>query len=202
MTTLREPFATVHKKDIKNKEGAVVAQVDYIGWSQSADRLDEASEVARWSFYVVQLGADWALGDLAIWDHEGRERHYQNVGYAENAEMAWKKEPLKDAVSDAFKRCAALAGVARYLYDKDTHSTPVTSSGRGVPSSPPRPPAHLEDDPTLEAPAPWDRPRGGAQPGDMCDEHGEAWRGDVGDLYHGPKPYHRHPDNVRKARGA
>lgn len=127
MTTLRDPFDLVHKKDIKNKEGRVVAQVDYVGWSQVADRLDEAAP--GWAFEIRQLGEDWCWGKLTI---EGRT--FENVGYAENADAAWKKEALKDAVSDALKRCAAMAGVARYLYDKDApvgrqngHSAPVAA---------------------------------------------------------------------------
>src|SRR5688572_8596373 len=100
---LTDPFETVHKKDIKNKEGQVVAQVDYIGWSQAADRLDAAAP--GWSFEVITLNEDWCLGKLTIGD-----RTFMNVGYAENADADWKKEALKDAVSDALKRCAALAG--------------------------------------------------------------------------------------------
>ena len=115
MTTLRDPFAITHKKDIKNKAGQVVAQVDYVGWSQVADRLDEVEP--GWSFIVIALGEDWCHGRLTF-----NDRTFENVGYAENADMDWKKEALKDAVSDAFKRCAALAGVARYLYDKDSPS--------------------------------------------------------------------------------
>jgi hypothetical protein len=116
---LTDAFDNVHKKDIKNKSGQVVAQVDYVGWSQVADRLDAASP--GWSFNVVQLGDDWCLGRLTLGDN----RVFENVGYAENADADWKKEALKDAVSDALKRCAALAGVARYLYDKDTRPSPV-----------------------------------------------------------------------------
>lgn len=112
MTTLRDPFAVVHKKDIKNKAGDVVAQVDYVGWSQVADRLDDVAP--GWSFEIRQLGEDWCWGKLTIGGQT-----FENVGYAENADAAWKKEALKDAVSDSLKRCAALAGVARYLYDKD-----------------------------------------------------------------------------------
>jgi hypothetical protein len=68
MTSLRDPFDNVHKKDIKNKQGQVVAQVDYVGWSQSADRLDEAEGVAWWSFTIMALGPDWAHGRLTIGD--------------------------------------------------------------------------------------------------------------------------------------
>lgn len=145
MTTLRDPFDVVHKKDIKNKQGDVVAQVDYVGWSQVADRLDDVSP--GWSFSVVQLGEDWCLGRLNLGDGRG----FENIGYAENADTSWKKEVLKDAVSDAFKRCAALAGVARYLYDKDA---PHTSPGRAVP-----PPARPAPAPRPAAPSP--APAGG-----------------------------------------
>lgn len=185
MTTLTDPFDVVHKKDIKNKDGQVVAQVDYVGWSQSADRLDSAD--GGWSFAVIQLGTDWALGRLTLKDG----RTFDNVGYAENADMAWKKEPLKDAVSDAFKRCAALAGVARYLYDKDA----PTTQGRGTSPSPrpvpsPRPAASSSapagDYP--EEPAYLREVIGGGQEGPMtprqheahvdgsfCPVHGLAW---------------------------
>ena len=147
MSSLRDPFAIVHKKDIKNKAGEVVAQVDYVGWSQVADRLDEAAP--GWSFTIRQLGADWCWGQLTI---DGRT--FDNIGYAENADAAWKKEPLKDAVSDAMKRCAALAGVARYLYDKDARPSPasppqtaqVPRSAPSRPTAPPRPMVAADDD--------------------------------------------------------
>jgi hypothetical protein len=134
---LTDAFEHVQHRDIK-KNGVVVAQVDYVGWSQVADRLDQAAP--GWAFEVVTLSEDWCLGKLTI---DGRA--FMNVGYAENADADWKKEALKDAVSDALKRCAALAGVARYLYDKDTR-----------PSVAPRP---LERPQTAAAPVPAPTPR-------------------------------------------
>ena len=134
MTTLRDPFAVIHKKELKNKQGVVVAHLDYIGWSQAADRLDEV--VPGWSFSVMALGEDWCHGRLTFPDG----RWLENVGYAENADMDWKKEALKDAVSDAFKRCAALAGVGRYLYDKDT-PRPTTSAAASASSASAAPPS-------------------------------------------------------------
>ena len=106
-----------------------------------ADRLDEATG-HDWSFEIRQVGPDWVWGKLTI-----GERSYENIGYAENADADWKSEVLKDAVSDALKRCAALAGVGRYLYDKDTSPHPVNGTGRAVQpppsavSSPARPAA-------------------------------------------------------------
>lgn len=128
MTTLTDPFSNVKKKDLKNKAGEVVARVDYVGWSDVADRLDDAAP--GWSFAIVNIGDDWCWGRLSLSDG----RTFENIGYAENAEAAWKKEPLKDAVSDALKRCAALAGVARYLYGD--HAAPAPAQRASAPQRP------------------------------------------------------------------
>ena len=166
MPTLHEPFAVVHKKDIKNKAGQVVASVDYVGWSQVAERLDDAAP--GWSFEIRQLGSDWCWGKLTI---DGRT--YENVGYAENADMDWKKEPLKDAVSDALKRCAALAGVARYLYDKDVRAPQTAQVPRSAPTrptAPPRPVAPADDDFDWSAVA-----EALGEDGGTCSVHGVPW---------------------------
>jgi hypothetical protein len=143
VTTLRDPFDTIHKKELKNKRGEVVALLDYVSWSQAADRLDEVYPEG-WSFIVVAVGTDWVHGRLTIGD-----RHIENIGYAENADAEWKKEVLKDAASDAFKRCAALAGVARYLYDKDSTSGTgrAPSSTRPAAAPPPRTSTSVPDEP-------------------------------------------------------
>jgi len=47
---------------------------------------------------LVRHGAnDWVHGRLTIVDKDGNQRHFENIGYAENADMDWKKEVLKDA---------------------------------------------------------------------------------------------------------
>jgi hypothetical protein len=206
MTALRDPFDNVHKKDIKNKQGVVVAQVDYVGWSQSADRLDDVLPDG-WSFSIMGIGEDWVHGRLTIGD-----RHFENIGYAENADMDWKKEVLKDAASDAFKRCAALAGVARYLYEKDT----PRSSGRPAPqpvhSAPQRPaqtrPAPAYSDSVPEEPEdlfpPIGNPANAVAPS-HCPIHDVPWAGQAGDYWHGPKGivdggFCRHPDNIKRPR--
>jgi hypothetical protein len=129
MTNLRDPFAVVHQKPKRNKDGSQTL-LDYVSWSQVADRLDEA--VPEWSFVIVQLGEDWAWGRLTLGG-----RTFENVGYAENADAAWKSEVLKDAVSDALKRCAAMAGVGRYLYDRDAPRTAPAAPERPVAPVPP-----------------------------------------------------------------
>jgi hypothetical protein len=211
MTSLRDPFDTVHKKDIKNKRGEVVAQVDYVGWSQAADRLDAVIE-GGWSFSIMAIGDDWVHGRLTIGD-----RYFENIGYAENAEAEWKKEVLKDAASDAFKRCAALAGVARYLYDKDSHSisggreassarpaapiAPTNGHRAGAPPSP-GPAARASEPPPLFDDGEEFQPIG--TPVDICPIHNVEWRGETGDLWHkdGDGKYCRHPANVKRPAAA
>lgn len=191
MTTLRDPFEVVHRREGK---------FDYVSWSQVADRLDDTGE--PWSFSIMGIGEDWVHGRLTI-----GERHYENIGYAENASADWKKEALKDASSDSFKRCAALAGVARYLYDKDDSG----AANRG--------PQPRQNAPQRTAPAP--RPHlvdtDLLDPGDEaldelrseptvrsdlvnCPIHDIKWIGQPGDLYHrkGEGGFCRHPDNIRK----
>ena len=160
MTTLRDPFAVVHQKPKKNKDGSTTL-LDYVSWSQVADRLDEAAP--GWAFTIVQVGEDWAWGRLTL---DGRT--FENIGYAENADAAWKSEVLKDAVSDALKRCAALAGVGRYLYDRDA---PTRSSHAPVPPGAARPAA---------APPVGTSPAGGA----VCPIHGVPFAGSPGDYWH------------------
>jgi hypothetical protein len=149
------------------------------------------------------IGPDWVHGRLTIGD-----RFFENIGYAENADAEWKKEALKDAASDAFKRCAALAGVARYLYDKDSPAGPSSTrsgNGRGAPpaprpSAPPRTTTEMPEfpddfgEPTPIRPAPSDN--------NECPIHGVTWAGEWGDLWHKTddpefKGYCRHPENTR-----
>lgn len=187
---LRDPFDVIHQKVVETKGGSIT--LDYISWSQVADRLDDAAP--GWSFEVVQLHDDWCLGRLTI-----GERRFENVGYAENADQAWKKEALKDAVSDALKRCAALAGVGRYLYDKDSPAPHQAVAQR--PPSPPRqaassrpagePPLYTDEDDEV-----WAKAKAVATGAPIldapCAEHPGAgtWRpsnkGDGG-FWHGPK---------------
>lgn len=160
MTALRDEFEVTHDK----------GGFTYVSWSQVADRLDEVGE--SWSFNVMALGPDWCHGRLTL-----GMREFDNIGYAENADAEWKKEPYKDAVSDAFKRCAALAGVARYLYDKDSPS----GTGRATPP-PARPAAAprptIVDDPYADLPPPWEASdfKPSANPHeDTCPDHELAW---------------------------
>jgi hypothetical protein len=161
MTALRDPFEVTHDK----------GGFTYVSWSQVADRLDEVGE--PWSFQIVALGPDWCHGRLTL-----GLRDFDNIGYAENADADWKKEPYKDAVSDAFKRCAALAGVARYLYEKDS----TNGTGRVAPP-PTRPaavtrPTIVADDPTVDLPPPWEASdfKPSANPHeDVCPDHNVPW---------------------------
>lgn len=147
MPTLRDPFDVTHQKKVQTKQGEI--SLTYVSWSQVADRLDEAAP--GWSFTIRQLGDDWCWGQLTlpvrvdIYDTLAPStttpaQTFDSIGYAENADADWKKEVLKDAVSDALKRCAAMAGVGRYLYDKDAPTRPQnghTPPRAPVPAQPP-----------------------------------------------------------------
>ena len=153
---LKEPFAQTYEKN----------GFTYVQWSQVADRLDEAAP--GWSFQIIGTGEDWVHGRLTIGDQV-----FDNIGYAENATADWKKEVLKDAASDALKRCAAMAGVARYLYDKETHAPtngyqPVVitaSQSKTVVRDDPYPDDLMDTTPIAVVPA------GGGQ----CPVHHQPW---------------------------
>lgn len=179
---LRDPFDNVLRRENK---------FDYVPWSSIADRLDEAAP--GWSFAILAIGPDWVHGRLTL-----GTQTFENIGYAENAEADWAKEVLKHAATDSFKRCAALAGVARYLYDKDAGAGGVARPAprpTPVQAAPQRPVAVPADLPwTEDELLPYDGPtpvfepigKGGSfMPGDECPEHpGEKWKGTVGDLFH------------------
>lgn len=145
MTTLREPFDVTHQKKVKTAQGEI--SLTYVSWSQVADRLDDVAP--GWSFTIRQLGDDWCWGQLTV-----NGATYDNIGYAENAEATWKKEALKDAVSDALKRCAALAGVGRYLYDKD--SPAPRQNGSSAPQRPQTAPTPIRSSTTVPEDLDWD----------------------------------------------
>jgi len=179
-------------KDVLSFEGRGGRTFDYIEDETVMDRADEVLGLGAtsWSFTVVTDAC--VRGSLDVRWPDGTASHYEDFGYATRADSA---EPLKEAVSDAIRRLGRYIGIARYLYHK--HDSP-RSTGRGTPPQPrpaaPKPDVVPDEPPDLFPPI---EP---AHPGETCDEHGVPWAGEVGDLWHGPKPYHRHPGNTRKGR--
>jgi hypothetical protein len=141
MTALRDPFEVTHDK----------GGFTYVSWSQVADRLDEGLE--PWSFAIMQLGPDWCHGRLTIGD-----RFYENVGYAENADAEWKKEPYKDP-PPARPAAAPRPTVVRDMPPTDREGNLLTRKD--------------VDDPYADLPPPWEREDFKNE--DTCPDHELAW---------------------------
>ena len=111
---------------------------DYTEDETVMDRLDDGLGVGGWSLLVepisladgvakVRLGIK--VGDEWVW--------YEDFGYANNP----NNDGLKEAVTDGIRRCGRMPGVARYLYKKHVAVAHTNGTGRGAPSSTPRPAA-------------------------------------------------------------
>lgn len=189
--------------EVKQRPGRGNLTFSYVDARAVMQRLDDVLTPGGWDFTSSVIpGTDVVHGVLTIGGVVREDYGYPNSDHDE--------EPIKAASSDALKRCAVMFGVGRHLYTDNT-----ASGGRAAPhparplarptvvrDETPEEPADLFADREEFAPIGSASPEHGARPGDVCSEHNEPWRGEVGDLYHGPKPYHRHPDNVRKARRA
>lgn len=189
---LAEPFPD---SEVKQRPGRGNLTFNYVDARAVMQRLDDVLTPGGWDFTSSVIpGTEVVHGVLTVAGVVREDYGYPNSDHDE--------EPIKAASSDALKRCAVMFGIGRHLYDDNTKS-----GGRAVPppARPSAPPVRTssvpEEPPDLFPPIGHASPEHGAQPGDTCSEHGVEWRGEVGDLYHGPKPYHRHPDNVRKGRG-
>ena len=138
---LREPFAdAVIQKAPQGKYG------EYVKHSVVVERLLEA--VGPYSFEIVEVirAADGHVeGCLASLTAEvdGRRVTITEVGDCENP-TNWKTDGarLKDAASDAVKRCAMRLGVGLHLWSQDLHGLdtdahgpamiPVAAAKRGI----------------------------------------------------------------------
>ena len=111
---------------------------DYTEDETVMDRLDDGLGVGGWSLLVepisladgvakIRLGIK--VNDEWVW--------YEDFGYANNV----GGDALKEAVTDGIRRVARMPGVARYLYKKHTPVAHTNGTGRGAPSSTPRPAA-------------------------------------------------------------
>lgn len=85
----------------------------YIDARRARDELTNLFGRNNWQFRYTVNDDKSVHGVLMI--KEGEEwLHYEDVGYCDND---YTKQPLKDAVSDATKRCAVQVGVGDFLYD-------------------------------------------------------------------------------------
>jgi hypothetical protein len=186
---LAEPFPD---SEIKHRPGRGGMSFSYVDARAVMQRLDDVLTPAGWDFTSSVIpGTDIVHGVLTVGGVVREDYGYPNSDQDE--------EPVKAASSDALKRCAVMFGIGRHLYTDNTKSGGRAAPPPARPSAPPPRPV-VDDDDVPEEPPGLFAPIVPAKPGEMCDEHGVPWRGEVGDLYHGPKPYHRHPGNTPRAR--
>jgi hypothetical protein len=201
---LAEPFPD---HEIKQRPGRGNMTFSYVDARAVMQRLDDVVTPAGWEFTSSVIpGTDIVHGRLTVAGFVREDYGYPNSDHDD--------EPIKAASSDALKRCAVMFGIGRHLYDDNRPA----SNGRAAPPPPARPsapPRPVVVDSVPEEPDDFAEvfqaieatrdfpPIGVAKPGDVCEEHGVQWRGEMGDLYHpnaeGVDPkWHRHPGNTKK----
>lgn len=130
----------VRSKDGKSIPWATfLVYIDARTTSEELDKLYPAGWDFRWS--LVE-GQKWAVkGELDVIKGEGIKKHHEDVGYPNDFKKSQSPDNtqwLKDAVSDALKRCAVQADVGRFLYDapllytEDIFTRPDKTSGKEV----------------------------------------------------------------------
>lgn len=106
-------------------------QLLYVTAAAVSNRLDDAVGPENWEFDLTPWGDDALFGRLTITLPGGEKVSKTNVGGC--ADMAEGDNDAKSAASDALKRCAALFGVARYLYQSGhpEFARPIFDNFRG-----------------------------------------------------------------------
>jgi hypothetical protein len=98
---------------IRHRVGAGGKDLTWVDARTVAARLDEVLGVSAWDFAVEPVGdTHTVVGILTVRFPDGTQARRQDFGY----ETGGSGESLKEAASDALRRCASLFGVARYLY--------------------------------------------------------------------------------------
>jgi hypothetical protein len=109
---LAAPFDS---NEIKTRSGGAGRSLSYITASTVANRLDDVLGPESWDFEIAPWGNEALIGTLVIRLPDGKVIRKSNVGG--KAGMQNADDDTKSAASDCLKRCAALAGVGRYLYN-------------------------------------------------------------------------------------
>lgn len=101
---------------IRHRPGVGGKDLTWVDARTVAARLDEVLGVNGWDFAVEPVGAtSTVVGILTVRFPDGSVARRQDFGY----ETGGSGESLKEAASDALRRCGSLFGVARYLYAGD-----------------------------------------------------------------------------------
>jgi hypothetical protein len=158
-------------------------QFSYVEDEAVMTRLDDVLGLGGWQWKVEAVGADVVKGHLMVqWEPGAEWTTFQDFGYCGNGASG---EPLKEAMTDAFRRCGRLIGIARYIYAGEVGASAPTS--RPSPAARPAPSFQAQqreaDEPDFgEEPPPFDALPGiaagifDAPVAGVCPVHGQPWR--------------------------
>jgi hypothetical protein len=156
---------------IRHRPGVGGKDLTWVDARTVAARLDEVLGISAWDFAVEPVGeTSTVVGILTLRFPDGSVARRQDFGY----ETGGSGESLKEASSDALRRCASLFGVARYLYAGANASTGRIPAPTGIPAAPARP-----AQPARAIPEPQDtvvlKAAVALFQEDQCPEHGLPW---------------------------
>lgn len=152
---------------IRHRVGAGGKDLTWVDARTVAARLDEVLGVNGWDFAVEPVGDTMTVvGILTVRFPDGTVARRQDFGY----ETGGSGESLKEAASDALRRCASLFGVARYLYGGDRPAAGRVALPPLKAMSLPQTPAPSAGHDTVVLKAAMDM--FGA---DNCPDHGQPW---------------------------
>lgn len=120
---------------IRHRPGVGGKDLTWVDARTVAARLDEVLGVSGWDFAVEPVGdTNTVVGILTCRFPDGTVARRQDFGYETGGSGEW----LKEAASDALRRCASLFGVARYLYAGDRAPAGRVSASKAKPVSQPQ----------------------------------------------------------------
>ena len=152
---------------IRHRVGAGGKDLTWVDARTVAARLDEVLGVNAWDFAVEPVGdTHTVVGILTCRFPDGSVARRQDFGY----ETGGSGESLKEAASDALRRCASLFGVARYLYGGERPAAGRVALPPLKAMSLPQTPAPATGHDTVVLKAAMDM--FGA---DNCPDHGQPW---------------------------
>jgi hypothetical protein len=164
LAALSAPFPA---EVIRHRVGAGGKDLTWVDARTVAARLDDVLGVSGWDFAVEPVGStSTVVGILTVRFPDGSVARRQDFGY----ETGGSGESLKEAASDALRRCGSLFGVARYLYGGDRAPASRVSASTLKPASLPQPAAPSVGHDTVVLKAAMDM--FGA---DNCPEHQQPW---------------------------
>jgi Rad52/22 family double-strand break repair protein len=125
---LSAPF---HQNDVRERDGQGRNKLSYITARTAMNRLDEVLGPENWQFSLTPWSDSGLIGTLRIRLPDDTIVEKSDVGG--RAGMKAQDDDAKSAASDCLKRCAAMVGVARYLYNDGQ-----VQFGNGQPQAPAR----------------------------------------------------------------